>query len=443
MRPAAIEHLRAAYDLAARGGPRSRVALALGRTLVASRLSEGAGFLAAAIDEAAENDPGARVAHGGDPRERAAHGPGLGTERVGTRSRPSPRPTGRSHGGRAFAARLHRRRGDGARRADRRGGPPRHGGARRRTAAEGRDVRVGGLPVRVHGAHVRGPVRPLPPPPRRCARRRTCSRVRARVRVRIDLRAEAAFGAGDLREAEADARAALEPIDERPAIVAAPLAAGWLALALIEQGRTAEAAAVLAARDRGDAHMPQAVHAPLKHARGMHALAVLDAERAKSVLQQAGDDLRASLCPTPTCSRGVPRRPSPRPCSAVSRGAQIRGRGGAPTRPRDACATGHRRRATRAVASSGRRPAASSGCAPRWPRSRTPRRASTTLTAVRPRRRRFVSAPPPGATRVSRCVSRPTSPQSAARRRSRHAREAAAAPPARDRVARACSGAMR
>jgi len=300
MSPTAIEHLRAAYDLAAPGDPRSHIALVLGRILVASRLSESAGFLTAAIDEAAERDPELAL------RMEAILASGLRMDpdwapRVSARIRAHARdpPVGATAGERSLLACIA---GEATVLCE-----PVERAVRLATAAlaDGRLLKDETCESAVFLFACMALT---------CAGRFALSRrhlgdalVDARARGSVlgfafgsTFRAEAAFGAGDLREAEADARAALEPIDERPAIVAAPLVAGWLALALIEQGRTSEAASVLAARDHAEAHMPDAVYSPVKHARGVHALAVLDTERARSVLLEAGGDLLASLCPTPT-----------------------------------------------------------------------------------------------------------------------------------------------
>jgi DNA-binding CsgD family transcriptional regulator len=300
MSPAAIEHLRAAYDLAAPGRPRSQVALALGRTLVASRLSESARFLAAAIDEAGASDPEIAL------RMEAIMASGLRMDaewapRVSERLRSRARdpPVGETDGERSLLACIA---GETTVMSE-----PVDTAVRHATTAL-----AGGRLLRAETCE--SAVFLFACMSLTCAGRFALSRrhlgdalVDARARGSVlgfafgsTFRAEAAFGAGDLREAEADARAALEAIGGRPAIVAAPLVMGWLALALIEQGRTGEAAAVLAAWDPDTAMLPEAAYSPVKHALGVHALAVRDATRARSQLLEAGNDLLASLCPTPT-----------------------------------------------------------------------------------------------------------------------------------------------
>ena len=221
------------------------------------------------------------------------------------------------------------------------------------------------------------------------------------------FRAEAAFGAGDLRQAEADAGAALEPIDAVGLIVSATFAAGRRRRPAGRDGRCRAPAP----RSPGSrATTCPGVHARRRMPARMQLLAV-DVEQRSG---RAGAGRRPPRIavpdadPAPVAFRGGPRR-GPRP----SRRLDPR-----PRRSSDSPArrVRHGPSASRSAPSpsSGRRPAASSGCAPRWPRSRTPRRASTTLTRCATSAWRFVT-PPPGATRVSRCVSRPTSPQSVAR----------------------------
>jgi DNA-binding CsgD family transcriptional regulator len=130
------------------------------------------------------------------------------------------------------------------------------------------------------------------------------------------FRAQAAYAAGSIRDAEADARAALSVMGAQAAVVAAPLAAAWLALACLERGAIATAGRAFDEHALAGRLPATGQFAPVLYARGAHALAVRETRPAREDFLATGRNLLAAACPTPCL---VPWR------SAAARAAAILG----------------------------------------------------------------------------------------------------------------------
>jgi DNA-binding CsgD family transcriptional regulator len=112
-------------------------------------------------------------------------------------------------------------------------------------------------------------------------------------------RAEVHLRAGAFAEAEADARAAVELIDEHRLHIPAALAFAWLVMALIERDRSSEAREVIGGRGFDHSIPEQNVFAMLYEARAMLHLSEHVPDRALSDALHAGR-LLAPLGPGPT-----------------------------------------------------------------------------------------------------------------------------------------------
>ena len=297
--PDALTHLRRAYELAEPGDRRSAIALTLGRTMVAARLEDPSTVLKS-IEELGADDPdlalrleatlttGLRM----DPAWAATM-----SERTRRWADAVPGPT--TDGARAILSCLAGEATLLGEDVDRAVG---HAVA---ALADGRLLAAETSESAVFVFSCMA----LTSAGRFTLARAHLDAAHADARARgsqlgfahaMTFRAEAALRAGDLRDAEADARAALDAMQGSRALVVGPLATAWLALALLEQGRADAARAAVAARAGDAAARSQAPFALVRYVRGLCALGERRPQRAVEDLAAAGRDLLAARCLTPT-----------------------------------------------------------------------------------------------------------------------------------------------